>query len=491
MSAVRLEASLPRARFFAGEPVALTIAIRNEGAQAVTAPVPFAPSRRGVRLAVRDSVSGVTAPLGPAEPAGGQTVRIDAGGFYFTETPLTGWRPFPPGVYQVAVLWKHEAGESLASPVQFEIVAADRARLRFGDETFAGLPTERRAVATVSGAGGGILFERTFRAAHDDESLWEPAGDAIRLVADEPLGTPLPVLPAERSPRWVVCQAGNGLLARAGAEMEGSARAVWPAETSADIAAPALETGAGELEVYSLRGGAPVRELYRTRFAPPVTAVEEPAGPDDWDDEVLVAGPVSEELVAPIDAAPGPVTLVRAGEDEIRLLTVSGHGGGAALRQITLRGGALAGVERLDLPGRPVWDAAPAVRWDGAATTAAVLLHRLAADGSTNQVGVAVARFDAGGANIAAEARFCDLPAAPRSGTVAWSFLAGEPSFHSWLVLCEDGSAHCGDSGGRHTRLPADLPLAEPVSFSVCGMFRQAAVPGDFGLILRRIEPPQ
>jgi hypothetical protein len=342
-----------------------------------------------------------------------------------------------------------------------------------------------------SGYNLGVLFERRFLAEIDDDSVYRHAGDATRFVAGHSLGEPLPVLAAVEPNAWVAWSTGRALFARPGHEVEGAAEARWPDESRVDVIAPAVETRQGELLVYTLRGEGARRELVETRFTKPIVEVEEAEGPDDWDDEVLVPGPVNQTTIGEIEIGEGTATLTRAAEDDVRVLALSAFEDGSAVHHAQVRGGIVSAFATSKLPGVPLPHAQPAAFANHAGeTVAAIALTRTAAEPlGTRTLGVMLARFGASGPAVIEEVWLGNLPAAPASAVVAFSCIETERPFFRCVVLCENGLVCVGDRTGRWETLTFTAELLLPLVLTTCADHAHVGVRGPNGPTLERLFP--
>lgn len=489
---VRLHSSLSRSRFWCGEPIPLAITIENlDDAQPLAVPVPFAPSRSEIRFLLQGTADTAPIALGPVTPSDGPSVQLPPADFYMTEASLTEWHTFDPGAYTLEVRWTHAAGETLAEPVRFEVVAPDAMALAILAGSFPEAPPSLLAVATVSGPGLGVLLERRFCVDIEDDTSYPHAGDATRFVAGHPLAEPIPVFAAAEPNAWVAWSTERGLFARPGHEVEGAAEARWPDESPASVIAPAVETRQGELLVYTLRGDGDCRELVETRFTLPVVEVEEAEGPDDWDDEVLVPGPVNETTIGEIEIGEATTTLTRAAEDDVRVLALSPAGDGSTLHHVQVRGGIVKAFATPKLPGVPLPHAEPAAFVDHAGeTVAAVTLVRTATEPlDALTLGVMLARFGASGPSALEEVWLGNLPAAPTSAVVAFSCIETERPFFRCVVLCEDGSVCVGDRTGRWEAHTPAAELLLPLVLTTCIDHAHVGVRGPNGPTLERLFP--
>jgi hypothetical protein len=491
-ASVTLRASLPRDRFWLGEPIPLMILVENpEDAPPLAVPVPFAPSQRDLTFLLHDASS--TALLAPelATAAAGPTVRVPPADFYLTEVSLTAWHDFAPGSYRIEVHWAHPGGEARAAPAAFEIVAPQALALAIAPDTCADAVSLPPVIATVSGPGLGVFLERRFLVDIEEDTLFPHAGDIVRFVADHALGSPIPVTEAADPKAWIAWSSGRGILARPGYEVTGAAEASWPEEMAVEAIVPAVETAHGELLVYSLRAMGDRRQLVETRFTAPVVTTEEAEGPDDWDDEILVPGPVRETVIGDMQGGSGTTTLARAAEGDIRIVALSTAGSSGVLYHVSVRGGAVTDVARLELPGVALPHAKPAVFVDRAGDTVVAILLSRAGDKSLAEatVGVVLARFDGSGPVVTGESWLGSPSAAPVSAAVAFSYVETERPFFRCVVLCGDGSLFGGDGTGYWE---SHLPVAQllvPLVFVTCESHAQVGVRGAHGPTLERLYP--
>ena len=476
-SRVKLQAALARSRYGRGESLTLDVEVHNRDPQApLSVPVPFAPASPEVSLVVRTSGAPAPVTLGAASSSAPHRIALGAGEVYSTQIALDRLRDFDPGAYTVEVRWTHAHGEAASDPVAFEIVAVERLTLAFDPGAFEDPPSTLHTVCAMSGEAFGVVFERSFSPAIDDKSLFTPMSTSVRAAGEHPIARVIPVLGADESRRWVAWVDATGLRAKSGVEVEDAAVVAWAAQPGVHVIAPAIEDADHALWVYAVRGEP--HELVAVRFGPPEVIVEPPEGPDDWDDEALIPGPVGETVVEPAehDSTEVASTLVRADDGTARLvIAIRGLAASALVYVLVGEPDTFA-----PLPGHPLGGNALAAYVDehGDVIAAVVVTRSTEGDNPATEVGVALVRFKPTDAPEVSVRWMATLSAEPAEAAVAFSWVATERPYWRCVVRGADGAAWIGDSRGAWSVWDVPHEPLTPLALITCAADAQVAAVG-------------
>ena len=443
---VQVHVTLKRARFWEGEPITLGIRVATDpGAAAVDVPLPFSPADSDVRVFVaRDDGDPVA--IGPASPRTGSRVTVPSGDLLLTELAVHEWVQLEPGAYALDVVWSGYGAQT----VEFEVVPVERMTL-----TMVGHAPTLRAVGTVSGPGFGALVEQQYRTGYDDETVYERDSAMTTFVADAPLRAAVP------AGAWIAGVDAGGLVARANPEVAGMARHAWP-DGAATVVPPASPTDGSGLRVLTLGADG---ALHALDFDPPCTETEAPTGPDDWDDEILVPGPV--RCVA-LGRLPGAASAVRDGD---RVVGVAGR----RLVFATLRGDELVDPGGVDLPGEALSVAAVQ---DG---TAAVVVR-------SEERGIGFVVTPLSGDTAATEQWLGVPPHPPTEAAAAFAPGADGTLLAVCAIRCGDAGLYLGDITGRVLPVAVPAGLLSPLVVTAAAGAFHVAVAAKDGPTLLRVE---
>ncbi|MCC7539130.1 MAG: hypothetical protein IT379_23110, partial [Deltaproteobacteria bacterium] len=379
-----------RPHFWRGEQLVVGVVVHNRGASPVRVPVPFDPDAGQLRFVSR---ADPRVELGRASRVAAHEVVLPAGETYETQVCLDRWLAVSAGAHAYEVRWSLADGGVVAERVAFEVVEPEEMALALPPQVHAQAPATFSAVCAVSGAKLGVIFERRFEAHVEYDALYEPAGDVARFAGDGPIAGLVAVKAADAGGKqWVAWRDHEALHARAGFEVDRAAHVAWPA--GARVITPAIETRSGELRALGLRGDGPSRELFEMRFAPPVFETEPAEGPDDWDDQVLVAGPASAVVLGALDLGGDVIaaTVASAADDDLRVVLITSSEKGAELVIAQVTGGSLSVIAREPLPATPVPDCTLDAYVDAQGETLAAVAVTRADPDRVRTCGVFVAR---------------------------------------------------------------------------------------------------
>ncbi len=489
---VALRTSIARPRWLAGEPLVLSVEVANlDERQAVSVPSSFDPATDGVRMLVRGAPGTPLVVLDVPSPVGCPMVQLAPGATQEREVSLHRWHAFTPGAYTVTLEWTRFGAAPIVSTVAFEVVAVTAMSFAFTPMTGGEAVDMLAGTAAMSGIGFGVVLPRIFSADIEDPARFSAIADGARFTGDRAVLGIVPVRAAEAPRGWVVWRDAAGLVARAGDAVEGAACSPWPVDDGGLVVGPAEETPAGDLRAWTVRGAPGAQHLVETVFAAPVVTVEAPVGPDDWDDEVLVAGPVSERAIAHFgEATVVAAEHVRRDEGHAQLVVIAADAGGVMLQGAEVDDAEVRWTFRAVLPALPMRGASLAkyVGADGETWVAMALASPDPVHAEVVWSRVIVARIDDAGTHTVQDLWLGALASAPVSAALAFSWVDAERPFWRLLVACEDGSAWLGDADARWSSLDG-ADLVQPVSLATCRDHAHAAVRGSDGPALRRIHP--
>lgn len=450
---VSLEASLPYPVFWRGEPILVRVQLMTEvGAAPVHVPVPFDVFAPGVTVVVYPP-EGPEVTLAAPAAAVGQSSPLKGGDLRESNLALDRVYAFAPGTYEVRIEWAPAGMPTLSDTVSFAVVEPAAMTLAIAGIDGAESP-ELRAVGSVSGAGLGALLELLFRPAIDDDSSYTCAATVKRYVGRDPVGPATAVQVLQASGDWCAGRDAAGVLARVGFEMQGAGRHDWAADAP-HVVAPAIESEDG-LRVFTVTRDGQLGVLH---FALPLTEVEPASGPDDWDDEVLVPGPVTASDLGSLgESVLGARALAHGDQVHIALVARG------ALLQRTLSGGSLGDGRRVELDAR-VLSTEPATRLDEhGAVLAAVVVAREAERLDALEVGLALVHF---GASASVEYRWLGvLESIPVSASVAFAPDGEGQLAPLGAVLDTEHVLHVGAWSGSFTLVAAPAALLTPLTIT-------------------------
>jgi hypothetical protein len=272
---------------------------------------------------------------------------------------------------------------------------------------------------------------------------------------------------------WVAGRDAHGVFARPGWEVQGVGRFDWAEREPPIVVPPALEFG-DALRLFTLtRKG----ELGVVDFAAPITTVEEASGPDDWDDEVLVPGPVHHSPLGGLGEAVLGARAGRVAQDSLVVAVARG-----AILHARIAGDSLLSRGRIDLDVR-VLSADPALHtsFDGAGVVAVVIAREREDRPDALDVGIARVQL---GEPPEVEFRWLGvLEQVPVA--VAISFAPtdeGEPT-PICALLDSDRTLHLGDWNGGFRQAAAPKTLCSPLT--VTALF------GDVHVAIATLEGPR
>ncbi|MEM7156323.1 MAG: hypothetical protein AAF799_25945 [Myxococcota bacterium] len=189
--------------------------------------------------------------------------------------------------------------------------------------------------------------------------------------------------PADAEAQWVAWEDATGLRARVDdAEVQGIAHA--PLAGPHHVVEPLVRRPDGTVSAYVVTGEQST--LQECRFAAPVTEVEPATGPDDWDDEILVAGPVEQRDVGRMPLMPTASGALHDA-DRSRLVFVTPRNDGLVVMYADIRAGTMAASASALLPGaHPLPDISPVVTAgaEDGETLAHVMSWRPASESAAN-----------------------------------------------------------------------------------------------------------
>jgi hypothetical protein len=486
-SPITLQIATAQSVFWRGEAIGLQIRILTAlEAEPVQVPVPFELSQAGVTLVIR-SADGKEVVLEPAHDHASQTRTLPPGDLYETEIALERVHSFEPGSYEVRVEWRPWGMSVLTDTVSFQVAEPTTMTLSIVGPLPAD-PTWLRAVGTVSGTVSGepalgALLDLTFGPEIEDDTEFVCTRTVGRYRRTEPLTAAVPVQSLATSADWMAGRDTKGLFARPGFEVQGVARHDWSEDDPPQVVVPGIESEDG-LRVFTVtRGG----QLAAVEFAPPRVEVEQPSGPDDWDDEILVPGPVSHMELGSIGEG---VLGARAVGASNEVYVVAATRGG--LRYARLRSHELTQTGRVEIEAR-VLSTDPAVHSDesGAVVAAVVVAREVPQepDAPENpdalQIGIARVLI---GSDAAVDYRWLGvLESIPVSAAV--SFVAEPGGGHSPLsaVLDTEHFLHLGTWSGRWSRVAAPSALLSPLTVTAAQDAPHVAVSTPAGPRLQRL----
>lgn len=344
----------------------------------------------------------------------------------------------------------------------------------------------RRPVALPAGAAASLPAQLRLTAAAADKSLshhvfvpdiefperYQSFGSTVcasaKSVPREVLAVALPAA----GPAWTLWAGGRALFAKAGyATVEGVAELRLGGPFLA--LGPATERADGSVVLYSY--GLLDGELCECRFAAPVTEIEPPEGPDDWDDEILVAGPAQRESLGRLEFTPD-AGCARVGPDgPARLLFTCAEAQGLAVHQVLVRDGRAESTPVATLSGEALAHARPLILEPQPGLAVAQVLFCREADPPPDakapptdpEVDVCCAVIDLTASDDGGHAEHLlgRVPGPVRSAALAASWLSAEPEASRAAVL--DGAGRLWVSeGGRLAQ--ASLRAAELATGTAC-----------------------
>lgn len=474
--------SLARSRFEAGELVEAALLVSNWGNEPLE--LPAAGPGSALRYELWWEGSAVELPRWcTSEPRSSTIAPSDYGEHIL---PISRWVELRPGHYSLCASLELSTGEVLSSEaVELQVFAAELVSVALTAARFAEWPKRLRVLSVRSGYEASLIREQEHYTHAEDRWEFELLPPAVRV--EVPRG-PLALLRTDSAERsgWVVWTDALGVHAKAGASLVqgwaelplgGPFKAISPASVKAD----------GSAEVYVVHGASP--RLLHCRFQPPVCEEEPAGGPDDWDDERLVAGPAEARDLGEVPFLPQSAT-AEAG----RLLLTRGSEHGLEVLLLepgTRSNGAL--TFAVFEAARPLPDVEPLLRADEGGTWVATLLFGRELPVRNGQA-VAMALywgelcFRDGGLTMQRERWLGTAPAGVRSASAARSWVDGEDELVRFAVLGGDGRLLVSDEAGTLVHGSVLGELVQPLALAAHRGGSYVCIVTEAGPRLARIE---
>jgi len=481
MSGISFELALRRASFRRGERFDVEVAVHNRGTETLALHDPADAASDQIVYTLAGGVdrilvgSGSLRPTRPIEPE--CSLRADV--------PLSDWVDLGPGDYTLSARLAPQAspdGAPVASnTVAFRVFEPDHVQVVLSAGRFDELPPAMVVRVAALGARDAVLFEHPLVPHAEHRGQYELAPPYARFTPSRP---PLQLLPVAASPGdrlgWLVWTDEHGLVARAGdATVEGVAELALEAPVLP--VGPVLQHADGAALAYVISG--PTRELVECRFDPPRSSVQEPEGPDDWDDEVWLAGAAKSQVLGTLPFIPSGGGVFRDAE-RTRVVFLEGAGGDPEIDG----GDLIVWHANLGGSGLEHWtfalfqdaiglvDAVPLITADARGDTAVhVLFGRKVAptppadEGHAplpTEVFIGSASFGREGTSTspASERSLGHVAAPVRSAVAAHSWLAHEGESFKVVILDGLGSVHLADDQTPLRRVRLDAPPVVPLT---------------------------
>ena len=467
---VHLRLRMARALYAVGEPIEIEVVIRNQGALPLAVYDPA--NRANPQLSFR--IQGGDAPIEipAAEKPGGPPIEVPPAETLRAFVPVGRWATLPPGDYRAEARFTPDGGPAVDSgPIAFSVFAPQRREIVLPAARQPILPQSTALTVAIIGAEAGLIVTHRLEPGIEHSGHYHVMRGTVRAIAPRPPGELLAVAaqPGDRLD-WAVWTGAAGLVARAG---DATVLGVRERLLKKPIvpASPAIERTDGSLLVYAVQGDD--HELVACRFSPPVTEIQAPQGPDDWDDVIVVAGPAEVRRLGRLDLGPAKGTASGAGGGTRLAFTANGETGITLWHAVI--GEALGPSASVFFEGaRPFPDVRPVLTWNANGASVAHLLFwrpRMIAseeglpreDPDTLEVFVGSASFDGGHATEPTVRRLGGLPRPIRSAAMVVSWLEKESAFFRFALLDAEGKLHLGDGDSGLKVVDVGAPIIVPL----------------------------
>lgn len=344
--------------FRRGESFDVEVAIRNEGSTACSVRDPARRDDPELRYRIVGGERPIE--LSGAPDSSDPPIVIEPGDTLWAYVPIARWTDLPPGQYAVSASLTLEGSPPVKSnEVSFSIFEPERAHVVVPRLDPGRPKTSESLTVAISGAEAGQIVDVPLVPDLEHEGHYDILAGQVRVVPPRPARRLLSVLTTPDDPwRWAVWTDEVGLVARAGdATVMGVTEVPLPGPSH--VLAPVLQQPDGSALVYVVAGEQPTLSVYR--ISPPVTEIEPAKGPDDWDDEVLVAGPAQPRALASLAFVPSRSAVIRDGEGA-RLVVTSDSDAGIAVMHLSVGDGLGPSASVLLEGARPLPDVDPVLR---------------------------------------------------------------------------------------------------------------------------------
>ena len=467
---VRLRLRMARALHAVGEPIEIEVALRNDDAQplAVYDPANRANPQWHFRITGGQApieIPASTAPDGPpitVQPV--ETLRAFV--------PIGRQAALPPGDYRLVARFTPDGGPAVDSePIAFSVFAPQRREIVLPAARRPTLPESTTLTVAAIGTEAGLIVTHRLEPGLEHTGHYHVMRGQVRVIPPRP---PCELIAVAAQPDdrldWAVWTDEAGLVARAGDATVLGVREL-PLKTPIVPVSPALQQTDGSLLVYAVQGDA--HELVECRFAPPLTETQAPQGPDDWDDEIVVAGPAAVRRIGALDFDPVNGASCGAGGGARLVFTANGQAG-ITLWHAVIDDGPGPRASVLFEGARPLPDVRPVLTLDANGTSVARLLFwrprmienvagQAIEDPDRLEVFLGTASF--GGKRTAEPTVRClgELPRPIRSAAMAVSWLEKELVYVRFAILDQEGTLHLGDGASGLKVVDVGAPIIVPL----------------------------
>lgn len=391
-----------------------------------------------------------------------RTISLVNLGNYSLDLRLDQWHEFTAGRYALTVQTRLPQCESRSASIEFEVFDPQASFLVASQPD--GQHGSLCATIAVSGERHAAIFERTFEGDVENDldlTRWQ---DRQRLTLDRSvagLATPS----SAASHRWLLWRDIDGICASPGIDSFGAiAREGVAFARSSDAGAssivlePAFEQPDGALLINICEPRENAVALRSQRFLPPVIEIEEPDGPEDWDDEILVPGRVENVDIGEIPL-PGFCHALVFDDTTDRFVALSQTEHGVRLDLVRFGEGQATSTHIGSAQGR-IPPGAPSIvhgAIDARRVTCLLVRQRVDSPAATDLVAF-TATLQSDGEPLVSEDRLVTL-----NTTIASAAIVAEPggSDDQWrgAIVDDSGAVHSVDSSANYERIEIESPM--------------------------------